>query len=76
MKWAETVDELLKNWEGIGKDLSEEDVDPEQLEMGIEIEMEHTKSREMSKLIALDHLYEDPNYYTKLKKMEASSDGK
>jgi hypothetical protein len=70
MKWAKTIDELLKNWEGIGKNLTKEDVDSEQLAMGIEIEMEHTKSREMSKLIALDHLKEDPEYYTKLKKME------
>lgn len=69
-KWAKTIDELLEKWEGVGKDLTEKDVDSEQLEMGTEVEMEHTKNREMSKLIALDHLYEDPEYYTKLKKME------
>ena len=72
MKWAKTIDELLEKWEGIGKDLLEEDVDHEQLEMGIKVEMEHTKNREMSKLIALDHLYEDPQYYTKLKEIERS----
>ena len=36
--------------------LSEKDVDPEELRMGIEIEMEHTDDREMAKIIALHHL--------------------
>lgn len=70
MKWAKTIDELLENWEGVGKNLTEKDVDPKQLEMGIKIEMEHTKNRKLARRIALDHLYEDPKYYTKLKKME------
>lgn len=47
------------------------DFDPEQLRMGIEIEKEHTKSTLIAKLIAKDHLKEDPKYYTKLRKMEA-----
>lgn len=42
-----------------------------QLSMGMKVEMEHTKSKEKAKEIALDHLSEDPNYYTKLKKVEA-----
>ena len=71
MKWAKTIDELLKNWEGIGKNLSPEDVDPQQLEMGIEVEYEHTKNKDLAEKITLDHLYEDPEYYTKLKKMES-----
>jgi len=41
-----------------------------QLEMGIKIEAEHTKSKQIAKEIAMDHLWEDPKYYTKLKKME------
>jgi hypothetical protein len=45
--------------------------DPVQLKMGIESEREHTKSLIIAKLIAKDHLSEDPNYYTKLKKMES-----
>lgn len=39
-----------------------------QLKMGIEVELEHTKSKKVAKKIALDHLAEDPAYYTKLKK--------
>lgn len=42
-----------------------------QLKMGIEVEMEHTDDKEKAKEIAMDHLWEDPTYYTKLKKIEA-----
>lgn len=49
------------------------DFDPKQIEMGIEIEFEHTNDRKKAREIAKDHLAEDPKYYTKLKKME---DGK
>lgn len=41
-----------------------------QLKSGIEVEHEHTNSRKLARTIALQHLAEDPNYYTKLKKME------
>lgn len=37
-----------------------------QLRKGIQVEMEHTPDPEVSKEIALDHLYEDPFYYEKL----------
>ena len=45
--------------------------DSDQLKLGIETEKEHTKSELIAKLIAKDHLKEDPKYYTKLKKMES-----
>jgi hypothetical protein len=70
MKWANSLDELIENWEGIGKNLSGKDVDPEQLQLGIEIELEHTNDKDLAEKIALDHLYEDSQYYTKLQKME------
>jgi len=41
-----------------------------QLNKGIKVEMEHTNNREKAMEIAMDHLYEDPNYYTKLDKVE------
>lgn len=47
----------------------EKDVDPKELKMGIDVEMEHTDSRETAKRIALEHLAEDPKYYTQLKKV-------
>jgi hypothetical protein len=42
-----------------------------QLEAGIKVEMEHTDSEVKAKEIAMDHLWEDPRYYVKLKKIEA-----
>ena len=48
----------------------ESEVDPKELEMGIKAELEHTSDREVAKRIALAHLREMPNYYTKLAKME------
>lgn len=44
-----------------------------QVEMGTKIEREHTDSDKIAREIALDHLTEDPEYYTKLKKMETES---
>lgn len=45
-------------------------VDPAELRLGIRIEMEHTEDREVARQIALDHLVEDPKYYTHLSEME------
>jgi hypothetical protein len=41
-----------------------------QLVQGINVESEHTNNEHLAREIALDHLKEDPNYYTKLKKAE------
>lgn len=41
-----------------------------QLERGIEVEHEHTKDDTLAMQIALDHLKERPDYYTRLKQME------
>lgn len=43
------------------------DVDKNELAMGIEVEREHTEDLKVRKKIAMDHLREDPHYYTKLK---------
>jgi DNA-directed RNA polymerase subunit H (RpoH/RPB5) len=39
-----------------------------QLKLGIKTEMEHTDNKKQAREIAMDHLAEDPKYYTKLKK--------
>jgi hypothetical protein len=44
-----------------------------QLDMGEPIEHEHTKNHELAKEIALQHLDEIPDYYTRLKKMETDA---
>lgn len=41
-----------------------------ELEKGIKVEHEHTKNNQTAKTIAMDHLSEDPKYYTNLSKVE------
>ena len=43
-------------------------MDQKQLAIGIAVEKEHSTNLEIRKTIALDHLAEDPMYYTKLVK--------
>lgn len=43
------------------------DFDAKELAMGVKVEMEHTKEEKLAKEIAMDHLAEDPHYYSKLK---------
>lgn len=38
-----------------------------ELSMGIKTEKEHTKDHKLAKKIAMDHLVEDPHYYSKLR---------
>lgn len=51
------------------KPAKESDVDTSELKKGISVEMEHTKDPNKAKTIALQHLAEDPKYYTKLSKV-------
>ena len=44
-----------------------------QLDIGEPIEHEHTQNHELAKKIALQHLDEIPDYYTRLKKMESEA---
>ncbi len=65
---------VAKKHEMVGKSkeegVSRKDVSPSELKSGIEVEKEHTKDDKMAERIALDHLAEIPDYYTRLKKME------
>lgn len=61
---------------GLADENKPEDFDPEQIRMGIEIEKEHTADPEKAREIAMDHLKEDPEYYTHLKKMEMENESK
>ena len=56
-----------KNTEVVG-------VSTDELEKGIEIEMEHTEDPEVARRIAMDHLMEIPDYYTRLIKMEKEAE--
>lgn len=42
-----------------------------QLSKGMKVEMEHTKMKSRAKEIAMDHIFEDPDYYDKLEKIES-----
>jgi hypothetical protein len=53
--------------EGKGKDLHPNAIHPGELRMGIRVELEHTDDLNVAKKIALDHLAENPYYYTALK---------
>jgi len=72
---TQTVTQPLKDQlpGGKGHKLKLKNVDKNELKMGIEVELEHTNSRELAKEIALDHLAEDPKYYTNLKKVHKES---
>lgn len=59
--------ELMEAGESKGK---KEKVNKEQLEMGKEVEKEHTTNPEIAEKITRDHLAEIPDYYTHLKEME------
>lgn len=61
---------ILGTGEAKKKKFTEKDADKKELEMGIKVEMEHTKNKAVAKRIALDHLAELPDYYTRLTKME------
>ena len=65
---AEKKDPENKLPGGKGDKLSAADVDQDELSMGLSVEAEHTSDPEIAKEIALDHLSEDPHYYSKLKK--------
>lgn len=50
-------------------DVSVEDIKT-QIKMGKKIELEHVDDEDLAEEIAMDHLEEIPDYYTRLKKME------
>lgn len=50
------------------KKITARDVDSRQLKRGIAVELEHTGDRCVAQCIALDHLAEHPDYYTRHRK--------
>lgn len=55
---------------GLADKKTARDFDRQALAAGIAVEMEHTSDRAVAAEIAMDHLTEDPSYYTKLSQME------
>jgi len=56
---------------GLADNKKPQDFDPKALAQGQKVESEHTSRPEIAEEISMDHLTEDPHYYTKLRKMEA-----
>ena len=81
-----TAEEARKIGETVGIDWSAVPFDVEQYRMGLDVEMEHgTRDPEtnvtgddpiVTGKIALAHLREFPDYYTRLATMEAEAEGK
>ena len=73
----EEVKEELKSHKSVESIAKKHRMDPsdiqKQLEMGIKIEHEHVTDKDTATDIALQHLDEIPDYYTRLKKMEAGA---
>lgn len=62
-------EDLVKS--GIFKPVKDDkEFDAKQIKMGIKVEQEHTKNKDLAKMIAKHHLEEIPDYYTRLLKME------
>ena len=60
------INNFIKLPGGVGDQTPTNQIDPIQLSTGVQIEMEHTNDLDIAKEIAMDHLTEDPKYYTKL----------
>ena len=77
------LDEALGLKEGVSGNMTIEEIAEKhkvpvedirkQLEIGVKVEKEHTDDEGKAERIALDHLFEIPNYYDKLAKMEKSA---
>jgi hypothetical protein len=61
---------LLRQGKMNQENIDENSVNQEQLKMGINVEKEHIECPFISRKIALDHLAEIPDYYTRLERME------
>ena len=51
---------------GAGDNTPTDQIDTNQLSIGVQVEMEHTNDLGVAQEIAMDHLTEDPKYYSKL----------
>lgn len=63
-----SLEDIAKKQDVDIKDLKKE------FDMGVEVEMEHTDNKSQAEEIAKDHLIEFPDYYSRLKDMEADAE--
>lgn len=55
---------------GLADNADPSQFDQQELQKGVKVEMEHVDDEQLAQEIAMDHLTEDPKYYTKLMKVE------
>ena len=55
---------------GLADNKCPSDFNSKDLKEGIKVELEHTSDKKLATEIAMDHLFEDVNYYKKLKIIE------
>ena len=67
------ISKTAKHLLGKHNDSPDSDFDKKQLAMGIKVEHEHTDDDDIAEAIAKDHLAEIPDYYTRLRSMEAQA---
>ena len=67
---AQKAVNLFRGGKSVDSQLDINSVNQNELQMGIEVEYEHSPDQSVAKKIALDHLAELPDYYTRLKVME------
>lgn len=65
---GKTVEDVAKKHGVQAKDIEA------QIEKGVQIEHEHTGDEQTARKIAMDHVFEDPMYYDKLKKIESKNE--
>lgn len=65
---------LLRQGKMNQENIDENSVNQEQLKMGIKVEKEHIECPVIARKIALDHLAEIPDYYTRLERMEKNAE--
>lgn len=70
---TDRMNQFLNEGRAHDKGMTADNVDPQQLVRGIEVEMEHTKDPRIAKKIALDHLAEFRDYYSRLDRMESKA---
>lgn len=74
MAWPQ-VTISASNWTdrfsgGLADKKKPDDFDAMELARGVKVELEHTDDRRLATEIAMDHLTEDPKYYSKLREFE------
>ena len=65
-EFYEHITEVNSLTGGVGDVTAPSNVNTKELSIGVQVEMEHTNDEKIATEIAMDHLTEDPQYYSKL----------